>query len=343
MSKASYLLLLFLAPLIVACGGGSGTGEGKQARAKAVSSVSEPWELLVVADKDWLATSNGEVLKAITQAQIPCLPQGEPCFRTTTIHPVHFGKSFRYYANILIADISSKYSEPQCQIARDVYCQPQLVISLTAPDQASFARLCERWGERILEEFTQAELQRERGRLKRKHSQQALRQGRAQFGVHIYAPAEIDAVKEGQDFFWASSSQTAEYYYNVCLYTLPLPPLTPAGEPAYNPFTLSAFFAARDSVMRCYIQGPSPGSFMSSDRRVVQEAHLQVDDRYVYEVRGLWQMEHAAMGGPFVSHTCVDTLNHRLLVAEGFVFAPGKDKRTFIRRLEAALLSIRLP
>ena len=45
------------------------------------------------------------------------------------------------------------------------------------------------------------------------------------------------------------------------------------------------------------------------------------------ETRGLWKMEHDAMGGPFVSHSRVDTLNNRVVVAEGFVYAPEKMKR----------------
>lgn len=336
-------LLAAVAVLTVGCGGGGNDSDTQEQRQRNVSSVSAPWELLVVADKDWLATSGGEPLRNISQAQIPCLPQAETCFRTTTINPVHFNKSFRYYANILRADINRQYTQAQCQIAYNVYCQPQIVISLTAPDQASFAQLCEQWGERIIDTFTQAELDREAGRLRRKHSQQALRQAQEQFGATIYAPEEIDAVKPGRDFFWASSNQTDENYYNVCLYTIPLPPLTGEGEPAYNPFTLGAFLSARDSVMRRNIQGQTPGTYMSSDPRVMQERHRQIDGQYVYEVRGLWQMEHAAMGGPFVAHTHVDTLHQCLFVAEGFVFAPGKDKRTFIRRLEAALQTLQLP
>ncbi len=49
------------------------------------------------------------------------------------------------------------------------------------------------------------------------------------------------------------------------------------------------------------------------------------------------------MGGPFVSHTRLDEKNHRVVVAEGFVYAPETDKRNFMRRIEAALFTLRLP
>ena len=54
-------------------------------------------------------------------------------------------------------------------------------------------------------------------------------------------------------------------------------------------------------------------------------------------------MTGEAMGGPFVSHSQVDTINNRVIVVEGFVYAPDKMKRTMIRRLEAALYTLELP
>ena len=60
-------------------------------------------------------------------------------------------------------------------------------------------------------------------------------------------------------------------------------------------------------------------------------------------MRGLWRMEGDMMGGPFVSVARLDEQNNRVVVAEGFVYAPETDKRNFIRRIEAALYTLRLP
>jgi hypothetical protein len=49
------------------------------------------------------------------------------------------------------------------------------------------------------------------------------------------------------------------------------------------------------------------------------------------------------MGGPFVSFARLDEANNRIVVAEGFVYAPESDKKIFIRRLEAALHTLRFP
>jgi len=49
------------------------------------------------------------------------------------------------------------------------------------------------------------------------------------------------------------------------------------------------------------------------------------------------------MGGPFVSYSQVDTINNRVIVAEGFVYLPNKKKRELIRMLEASLQTLKLP
>ena len=54
-------------------------------------------------------------------------------------------------------------------------------------------------------------------------------------------------------------------------------------------------------------------------------------------------MEKVALGGPFISYAQVDTTNSRVIVTEGFVMAPGKNKREFIRQLEASLRTLKMP
>jgi hypothetical protein len=65
--------------------------------------------------------------------------------------------------------------------------------------------------------------------------------------------------------------------------------------------------------------------------------------KYCGELRGLWEMQGDMMGGPFVSHARLDEKNNRVVVVEGFVFAPETNKRNYIRRIEAALYTLQLP
>lgn len=91
------------------------------------------------------------------------------------------------------------------------------------------------------------------------------------------------------------------------------------------------------------IRGAHENQYMSTDHRAVMSRNMEFDGRFVQEVRGLWQMENDMMGGPFVSYAQVDTVNNRVIVTEGFVYAPEKNKREFIREMEAAVQTLVLP
>ena len=83
---------------------------------------------------------------------------------------------------------------------------------------------------------------------------------------------------------------------------------------------------------------------MATETRAdVSYTPITVNGKYCGVLRGLWKMVGDMMGGPFVSHVRLDEKNNRVVVAEGFVFAPETDKRNFIRRIEAALYTLRLP
>ena len=121
-----------------------------------------------------------------------------------------------------------------------------------------------------------------------------------------------------------------DFQQNVCIYTLPW---------SNN----LSFEDVRDSVMKVNIPGGREDQWMETDSRTVVGEMVQVDDSPIMAIRGLWDMKNDAMGGPFVCYLYADTVNNRILVAEGFVFAPEEKKRPLVRQLEAALQTIVLP
>lgn len=90
--------------------------------------------------------------------------------------------------------------------------------------------------------------------------------------------------------------------------------------------------------------------YMQTDTAYTDVKAISVHGKYAMEIRGLWYMknekpEHLwdSMGGPFVSHSRLDTETNRVVVVEGFVYAPEKMKRGLMRRLEGALYTLQLP
>ena len=285
---------------------------------------SAPYELLVVANKDWLKTEAGQKLVEIVEAPISGLPQREGNFRVTYVNPEAFKGVFQFYANILVVKVDMKHEESRMTLEKDLYARPQVVEGLYAPTDWAFVRLLEAHKKDILRHFNENEFARERKFLEKNYNGAVMAQVKKQFGVSINVPQDVDDMKIGENFLWASASKK-DFQQNVCIYTLPW---------SNN----LSFEDVRDSVMKVNIPGDREDQWMETDRRTVMIDDITRTDLLV--VRGLWDMRNDAMGGPFVSYCYVDTIRNRFLIVEGFVFAPDKKKRPIIRQLEAALQTV---
>ena len=297
--------------LFCSCGGNG----GKQKSSVRRTAGSAPYELLLVTDKDWLKGMYGSLLTDVVMQDIPGLPQSEPNFRLTSINPVDFNNTFKVFANILVVDISSKYKKAGVKIMRNVHVNPQLIITMYAPNNETFVNLLSEQGNNVVNMFVNEELGRERDYLRSAYSGKVLTKVKQMFGCQIYAPKDLNDLKTGLNFPYTSDST----------------------------FTLNYFVEKRDSFMMVNLQGEHAQQYMSLDRRSLTSRYISVDGHFVQEVRGLWQMENDMMGGPFVSYSQVDTINNRVIVAEGFVYLPNKKKRELIRMLEASLQTLKLP
>lgn len=66
---------------------------------------------------------------------------------------------------------------------------------------------------------------------------------------------------------------------------------------------------------------------------------VTIDGQYAMEVRGLWRMYNDIKGGPFISYLILSPDKKKLILASGFVYGPGKDKREWMQQLEIILRS----
>ncbi len=190
---------------------------------------SAPYELLVVANKDWLKTETGQKLVELVEAPISGLPQREGNFRVTYINPEAFKGVFKFYANVLVVGVDMKYEESKMTLEKDLYARPQVVEGLYASTDLAFAKLLETHQKDILKVFNENEFARERKLLEKNYCGAVLAQVQKQFGVSIKVPQDVDDMKVGKNFLWASASKK-EFQQNVCVYTLPLTETLPFEE-----------------------------------------------------------------------------------------------------------------
>lgn len=291
-----------------------------------------PYEILVVADdKCWMSPDSA--LFHVLDTDVPGLPQSERSFRISRVRPDYFERGMRLFRNIIIVDIQDIYTQTKFKYSRDVYSSPQMIMSIQSPNQKDFAEYVSKHGQVIVDFFTRAEMNREVSQLKTKHSEVISAKVGSQFDCDVWLPVELNSYKTGEQFFWASTQLND---MNFVMYSYPYTDK--------QTFTKAYFIHKRDSVMQINLPGSEEGMYMqTADSSFVSVRNIAVKGDYAFEARGLWEMKNDAMGGPFVAHARVDRANGRVIVVEGFVYNPGKLKRDQIRKLNAALYTLKLP
>lgn len=93
----------------------------------------------------------------------------------------------------------------------------------------------------------------------------------------------------------------------------------------------------RDSVMQQNIKGENDSMYVRTVKQGLQQRKILVNGDSVTEFRGSWEMTNDAMGGPFISHVRRDKAHRIIIVAEGFVYAPGHNKEAMLQRIENIL------
>lgn len=300
------------------------------------TSSGNPYEMLVVMDKNmWEERSAGRALYEVLDTDVPGLPQPERSFRISQIGPNHFDRVMRIFRNIIVADIQPIYTQPKLKYSRDVYASPQMIMTIQAPDEESFADFVAKNKQVILDFFVKSEMNRQIALLKKKHNEVVSVKVNSLFGCDVWVPVDLQNYKVGENFLWASTNRaTADM--NFVIYSYPYTDK--------DTFTKEYFIRKRDSVMQVNIPGAREGMYMTTaDSIFIDVDHISVRGDYAFEARGLWEMEGDMMGGPFVSHARVDRPNGRVVVVEGFIYAPEKMKRNLMRQMEASLYTLTLP
>ena len=294
-----------------------------------------PYEMLVVMDDAQWERPLGRAVFNVLDTDVPGLPQSERSFRITRVNPSGMNSNmFRIMRNIIKVDIQNIYTQPKLKFSRDVYSYPQMVMTLQAPDENSLTQFVEDNAQSIIDFFTKAEMNREINNLREEHNLEVSRLAGEILGVDVWVPWEVNKYKKGKDFLWAST-YTEKKDMSIVLYSYPYTDK--------NTFTLEYFLAKRDSVMKANIPGGPEGSYMTTNHDYVYVEDATVQGKYAQVARGLWRMQGDRMGGPFVSHSRVDEVNGRVVVAEAFIYAPESMKRDLMRRMEAALYTLQLP
>lgn len=299
------------------------------------NAIGLPYEIAVTLDKAVWEDSAGYALKEELLIDILGLPYDEPTMKVMYVTPEAFNGMMTYLRNILIVDINeTKYTKVSLRSEKDKWVERQVVVYLTAPNKEMLTEYLKENRRLLANFFTKEEMERMGNIYRESYSHMVMEKVKNRFDVRIYAPTEMTFYKDTTDFFWTSNNASTGRM-DLVVYTFPYTDS--------NTFTLDYLVAMRDSIMKVNMPGSYPNSYMSTNKLLTDFSGITLNGKYAGVLRGLWEMEGDMMGGPFVSIVRLDEVNNRVVVAEGFVYAPETDKRSYIRRIEAALYTLLLP
>lgn len=305
--------------------------EPQQRIARSVGATSEI--LVVTQNADQWNGAEGATIRAFFEQPQYGLPQEEPLFRLSSLTIDKLSDMFKKHRNILVVEINSKLSEAQVETRSNLWANPQRVIKITAPDTERWINAFNENKEGFKLLFDKSERERLMNIFRPTANIKVMDPVMRQFGIKLTIPEGFYVAKQESNFMWIRK-ETNEFSNALILYSIP-----------YNDtidFNPRFLIARRDSVLQRHIPGPTPGSFMTTDKefftpQVTNTTHFVTP--FAVEMRGAWNVVGDFMGGPFLSYTIVDERRGRLLTLEGYVYFPNKPKRDHLRQLEAILYS----
>lgn len=292
-------------------------------------------EVVIVIEKPLWEGAAGQAFVNQLGGDVAALPQGEPMFDLVNIPRAAFTDIFQTHRNLIITSISKNIKEPTVLVRSDVYARPQIVISIEANSSEQLATVIKERGAGIREKLIEKERDRIIFNYRNFEDPSVSAKLRMLHHVSMIFPRGYSYDLDTTNFAWIAH-ETPDVSQGIFVYSYDYTDT--------RSFNKENLISKRDEILRKYVLGPVDNTYMTTEKDLpISYREIMLDDRYTAEISGLWKLDGPGfMGGPFVSLSTVDTLRNRVLTVEGFVFAPKKDKRNYLRQVEAIIHTLRI-
>lgn len=318
--------IILLAALVVFAFSCDSNNSGKRILTKSSGKINH---LSVVVDNLLWEEEVGKSIRDVFGAPVIALPQDEPLFSMRQMPP----QVFTDFAtkNRLVLKIE-KGEAAETNVYKDVYAKPQVVAVIKGMTNSEIIDQLTENGSRIISSYKEAEITEKQRRMR-----QSLNKNNSieeTLGLSMEFPSVYRIAKEENGFYWIRKDLRTGSM-NIMLLPLPLDAIS-EGDEAVNDI-----IKIRDSLGKAYIPGPVEGSYMITEAAFSPfTSSTIIDNKETFETKGTWEVKNAFMAGPFANYVIKDEVNNRLIMAEGFTFAPSIEKRDYMFELEAIIRSI---
>ena len=320
MNKAHFLFL-FVALLLFSC-----KKENDQLPRKTTGKINTI--SVIIDDQLW----NGDIGDSIRNkfaSPVIGLPQEEPLFNINQ-YPVKLLEGFMTDTRAII--VVKKAEENKFEIRKNQYASPQNVFHISGKTATDIIDCIEKNAPQMIQIIKESEIA-ESQRINR----QSLIDPKVienKFHVSLQIPSGYAYVLQKSNFMWLKKELIGGNT-SLLIYQVPLNTIKKEVD------LISGIIKMRDSIGKLYISGKEPETNM-----ITEEAYapylfkINLDGKETFETKGTWQLNNDFMSGPFINYAIIDADYNRILVLEGFCYAPSKDKRDLMHELESIIKSV---
>lgn len=347
------LISLFLAVVLISC------NQLDQRFAVKHNALGKTNEITIISDAELLEMPVWDSLEYYFSSAYPVMPQPEPVFdlrhfTTAQLEADQLRRELRTY--LVIADLSDSESAAtqmtikaigeeavrQCRegsgfgthLARDRWAQGQIIFFLYGFRKDNLATC-------IREKYSAIATR------VREHDRDQLDAATYLNGINgpvidslmntlglgLKIPGEFVLATKKDGIFWLRSEYT-ESSHNLVI-----------GRMDYSDqeqLSNASIRMLRDSFCRAVVRTRTPGSFMYVNDKDLPLLFYQeeLSGQFARVMRGVWEMSDDYMGGPFTSWLILSEDQRSIYFIDAWVFAPGKEKRDYMQRLEHIVSSI---
>lgn len=298
-------------------------------------SIGKINKVMVVAKvSDWTGDVGQEIRNSFGELQVG-LPQPEPILSVSQVAPNGFSSMMKGSRNILI--ISEAETE-NFSVKKNVYAKPQTVVYVQAKDDESIIKILQERKNEIRRIFLDADIDFTQNIFKKELLNDQQFETLKNLGISLKIPKKFNKVDDTGNFLWLRNHLTSGIAKtgsnNILVYSVPLIDKTTVAD---------SIVSVRNRIGKKHIPGSEEGMYMITEKAYTPFTFdAKIDGKKAYETRGKWEVKDDFMAGPFLNYTIIDEKNNRLVVFEGFTYAPSVSKRAFLFELEAIAKSMKI-
>jgi hypothetical protein len=298
-------------------------------------SIGKINKVMVVAKiSDWTGDVGEEIRSSFGELMVG-LPQSEPILSVSQVAPNGFSSMMKASRNILI--ISEGETE-NFSVKKNLYANPQTIVYVQAKDDSSIIKILQEHKKEVRRIFLDADLDFTQKIFQKEKVDENQYKTVKNLGLSLTIPNKFKTVDDTGDFLWLrnhlKSGIAKSGSNNILIYSVPLK----------DKITVSdSIISVRNRIGKKYIPGSKEGMYMITEKAYTAFTfNATIDGKKAYETRGKWEVKDDFMAGPFLNYTVIDEKNNRLIIFEGFTYAPSVSKRAFLFELEAIAKSMKI-